>query len=164
MLTCLRHLVKFPWKNMQVLFIYLLIIVYLLKLFCSATVPICDIIFLSRARHIRLTSIDAAKSYWDVNSLYRKMTFPKCSAPVCSCIQLCTFTTNVPVVYMGRDVMILMRAARSLQGQGQGRAHWKGWALKTKPFWAMKKQRAKLVPFGLKKVEIFRAHPFRWPE
>jgi len=41
------------------------------------------------------------------------------------------------VVYMGRDVMILMRAARSLQGQGQGRGHWKGWAVKNKPFWVL---------------------------
>ncbi len=65
-----------------------IITVYLLKLFCSATVPLCYTIVLSWARHIRLTSIDASKWYWDVNSQYRIMTFPKCSAPVCSCIIL----------------------------------------------------------------------------
>ncbi len=34
----------------------------------------------------RLTSIDVSMWYWDGNSLYRKTTFPKCSAPVSSCI------------------------------------------------------------------------------
>ncbi len=42
--------------------------------------------------------------------------------------------------------------------------HWKGWALKIETFWALKWPRAKRVPFGPKKVEIFRAHPFQWPE
>ncbi len=35
--------------------------VYLSKLFHSATVPLCDTIVLSRARHIRLTFIDVSK-------------------------------------------------------------------------------------------------------
>ncbi len=60
--------------------------VYHLKLFWSVTVPLSDTVILSLARHIRLTSIDVSKWYWDVNSLYRKNTFPKSSAPVCSCI------------------------------------------------------------------------------
>ncbi len=72
--------------NLFVLLFVWIFTVYLLKLFCSATVPLCDTIALSRPRHIRLTSIDTSKWYWDVNSLYRKMTFPKFSAPVCSCI------------------------------------------------------------------------------
>jgi hypothetical protein len=72
--------------NLFVLLFVWFFTVYLLKLFCSATVPLCDTIVLSRARHIRLTSIDTSKWYWDGNSLYRKMTFPKFSAPVCSCI------------------------------------------------------------------------------
>ncbi len=74
--------------NLFVLLFVCIITVYLLKLVCSATVPLWDTIVLSWSRHIRLTSIDASKWYWDVNSLYRKMTFPKCSAPVCSCIVL----------------------------------------------------------------------------
>jgi hypothetical protein len=72
------------------LFVFLFIWIitdYFLKLFCSATVPLSDTIVLSWARQVRLMSIDASKWYWDVNSLYRKMTFPKCSAPVCSCIK-----------------------------------------------------------------------------
>ncbi len=78
-------------SELQLLFIYLLCFlwtftVYLLKLFCLATVPLSDTIVLSRACHVRLTSIDVSKWYWDVNSLYRKMTFPKSSSPVCSCI------------------------------------------------------------------------------
>ncbi len=76
--------------NLFVMIFVWIVTVYLLKLFCSATVPLCDTIVLSRARHIRLTSIDASKWYWDDNSLYRKMTFPKSSAPVCSCIEKST--------------------------------------------------------------------------
>ncbi len=72
--------------NLFVLIFVWIVTVYLLNLFCSATVPLCFTAVLWRARHIRLTSIDASKWYWDGNSLYRKMTFPKCSAPVCSCI------------------------------------------------------------------------------
>jgi hypothetical protein len=34
---------------------------YLLKLYISATVPLCDTVVLSRAHHIRLTSIDTSK-------------------------------------------------------------------------------------------------------
>jgi hypothetical protein len=34
---------------------------YLLKLYHLATVPLCDTVVLSRARHVRLTSIDASK-------------------------------------------------------------------------------------------------------
>jgi hypothetical protein len=51
-------------------------------------VPLCDNIDLSWLRLVRLTSIDASMWYWDGNSQYRKITFPKCSAPVCSCILL----------------------------------------------------------------------------
>ncbi len=76
--------------NIFVLLFVRIITVYLLKLFCTATFPLCDTIVLSRARHIWLTSIDASKWYWDGNSLYRKMMFPKCSAPVCSCIGQCS--------------------------------------------------------------------------
>jgi hypothetical protein len=47
--------------NLFVLIFVWIVTVYLLKLFCSATVPLCDTIDLSRARHIRLTSIDASK-------------------------------------------------------------------------------------------------------
>ncbi len=65
----------------------LIIIIYLVKLFCSATVPLSDTLGLSWARHVRLTFIDVSKWYWDVNSLYQKMTFPKSSAPVCSGIK-----------------------------------------------------------------------------
>ncbi len=81
--------------NLFVLIFVWIITVYPLKLFCSATVLLCDTIVLSRARHIRLTSIDTSKWYWDGNSLYRKMTFPKCSAPVCSCIPH-TYISLVP--------------------------------------------------------------------
>ncbi len=49
-------------------------------------------------------------------------------------------TIDVPVVYMGRDQMILMWAASTWMAL-------EGWALK----WP----RAKRVPFGPKKVEIF---------
>ncbi len=38
--------------NIFVLIFVWIINVYLLKLFCSATVPLCDTIVLSRARHI----------------------------------------------------------------------------------------------------------------
>ncbi len=44
-----------------VLVLLWIITVYLLKLYISATVPLCDTVVLSRARHIRLTSIDASK-------------------------------------------------------------------------------------------------------
>ncbi len=60
----------------------------------------------------------------------------------------CILTINVPVVFMARYIMVL-RGAKSLQG-----------ALELGPEMA----RAKRVPFGPKKVEIFRAHPFQCPE
>ncbi len=44
-----------------VLVLLWIITVYLLKLYISATVPLCDTVVLSRARHIRLTSIDASR-------------------------------------------------------------------------------------------------------
>ncbi len=84
--------------NIFVLIFVWIINVYLLKLFCTATFPLCDTIVLSRSCHIRLTSIDASKWYWDGNSLYRKMTFPKCSAPVCSCIHWPTYVWAVDSV------------------------------------------------------------------
>ncbi len=47
--------------NLLVLLSVWIITVNLMKLFCSPTVPLCDTIVLSRARHILLTSIDASK-------------------------------------------------------------------------------------------------------
>jgi hypothetical protein len=44
-----------------VLVLLWIITVFLLKLYISATVPLCDTVVLSWARHIRLTSIDASK-------------------------------------------------------------------------------------------------------
>ncbi len=44
-----------------VLVLLWIITVYLLKLYISATVTLCDTVVLSRARHIPLTSIDASK-------------------------------------------------------------------------------------------------------
>jgi hypothetical protein len=58
---------------------------------------------------------------------------------------VCHITNNVPVVYLARDVMILMLAYPS-QGPSE----------RAGPEMATSKQ----VPFGPKKVEIFRAHPF----
>ncbi len=87
--------------NLFVLIFVCIFTVYLLKLFCSATVPLCDTIVLSRARHIWLTSFDASKWYWDGYSLYRKMTFPKCSAPVCSCIIFTSPLLSLPSFSVG---------------------------------------------------------------
>jgi hypothetical protein len=53
-----------------------------------------------------------------------------------------TLTINVPVVYMAREVMILMRKKIPFEG------YWKERALKIKTFWALKWQRAKRAPFG----------------
>jgi hypothetical protein len=50
------------------------------------TVLLCDSIVLPRYCHVRLTSIHASMWYLDVDWLYWKMTFPKCTAPVCTCI------------------------------------------------------------------------------
>ncbi len=72
--------------SLFVLVLTWIITAYLLKLYHSATVPLCDTVVLSLARHVWFMSIDASKWYWDVNSLYRNMTFSKCSVPVCSCI------------------------------------------------------------------------------
>jgi hypothetical protein len=58
---------------------------------------------------------------------------------------------------MAQYVMIL-RGATSLKG------YWKGWALKIETFLGPEMARAKRLPFGPKKVEIFRAHPFQCPE
>ncbi len=44
-----------------VLVLVCIITAYLLKLYHTATVPLCDTVVLSRARHIRLTSFDASK-------------------------------------------------------------------------------------------------------
>jgi hypothetical protein len=44
-----------------VLVLIWIITAYLLKLYHSATVPLCDTVVLSLARHVRLTSIDASK-------------------------------------------------------------------------------------------------------
>jgi hypothetical protein len=52
-------------------------------------------------------------------------------------------TINVPVVYTARDVMILMQENTISRATGRG---------------GPRKSR----PFGLKKVKIFRAHPFQW--
>jgi hypothetical protein len=50
-----------------------------------------------------------------------------------------------------------------MYGFGRGEIHnegrLKGWALKSRLFWALKRQRAQRVPFGLKKVEIFFSGP-----
>jgi hypothetical protein len=55
---------------------------------------------------------------------------------------------NVPVVYMGRDVWIWMGGVIHSEGR------LKGWALKSRLFWALKLQQAQRVPFGPKKVEV----------
>jgi hypothetical protein len=47
--------------NLNVLLFVWIITGYLLKLFCSATVPLSDTIVSSRARNIGLTSFDASK-------------------------------------------------------------------------------------------------------
>jgi hypothetical protein len=56
-------------------------------------------------------------------------------------------TVNVPVVYIGRE-----------NGFGWGKIHnkgpLKGWALKSRLFWALKWHRVQRVPFGPKKVKI----------
>jgi hypothetical protein len=57
-----------------------------------------------------------------------------------------TINVPVPVVYMGRDEMILMWAT-FIEG------HWNGWALKVETFLGSKWPRAKRVPFGPKKAE-----------
>ncbi len=44
-----------------VLVLIWIITAYLLKLYHSATVPLCDTVILLRTRHVRLTSIDASK-------------------------------------------------------------------------------------------------------
>ncbi len=44
-----------------VLVLLWIITAYLLKLYISATVPLCNTVLLSRARHVQLTSIDASK-------------------------------------------------------------------------------------------------------
>jgi hypothetical protein len=51
-------------EHLVLLFVLALIWIitaYLLKLYHSATVPLCDMVILSRTRHVRLTSIDASK-------------------------------------------------------------------------------------------------------
>jgi hypothetical protein len=53
---------------------------------------------------------------------------------------------TINVVYIARDVIILMRAISIT------RATAKGWALKSRLFWALKWQRAQRVPFGPTKV------------
>jgi hypothetical protein len=47
-------------------------------------------------------------------------------------------TINVPVVYMARDVMILMR-------ENHFEGHWKGWALKIETFWALTMREASAI-------------------
>ncbi len=44
-----------------VLVLICIITAYLLKLYHSGTVPLCDTVALSRTRHVGLTSIDASK-------------------------------------------------------------------------------------------------------
>ncbi len=60
------------------------------------------------------------------------------------------------VVYIARDGILM----RQIHFEG----HWKGWALKIEPFWALKWQREKRVPFGPKKVKFFLHRPkyFIW--
>jgi hypothetical protein len=58
-------------------------------------------------------------------------------------------------LYMGLDDIILMWATSILRATGRGRP----WKLRL--FWALKWPPVKRVPFGPKKVEIFRAHPFQ---
>jgi hypothetical protein len=59
-------------------------------------------------------------------------------------------TIKVPVVFMARDVMVL-RSATALTGALEGVGPEK------RDFLGPEMARAKRVPFGLKKVEIFRA-------
>jgi hypothetical protein len=58
---------------------------------------------------------------------------------------------------MARDVMILMWA-NPLQGPLEGVGPENG------NFLGLEMGQAKRVPFGPKKVSIFMAHPFEWPE
>jgi hypothetical protein len=67
-------------------------------------------------------------------------------------------TINVPVVYMARYIMVLMRARSITRGIGRSGP----WKIYT--FWALKWIRARGVQFGSKKVEISRADPFHCPE
>jgi hypothetical protein len=55
-------------------------------------------------------------------------------------------TINAPVVYMARDV-----GNDSDAGNIHYEGHWKGWALKSRLFWALKWQQAKRVQYGPKK-------------
>jgi hypothetical protein len=55
-------------------------------------------------------------------------------------------TFNVPIVYMGAGRMDLDG------GVIHNKRRLKGWALKSRHFWALKWQRALRVPFGPKKV------------
>ena len=57
-------------------------------------------------------------------------------------------TINVPVVCMGRDVLIWRR------GKSITRAVWRGGPWKSRLFWALKWQRAQRVPFVPKKPSI----------
>jgi hypothetical protein len=61
-------------------------------------------------------------------------------------------TINVPVVYMVRNVMILMR---------ENPGHWKGYALKIETFWALNWQRAKRGEEG---EPLYPTHPTLFPE
>ncbi len=42
--------------------------------------------------------------------------------------------------------------------------HWKGWALKIETFLGPETVTTKASAMWALKVEIFRAHPFQWPE
>jgi hypothetical protein len=42
--------------------------------------------------------------------------------------------------------------------------HWKGWALKIEIFLGPERATSEAIVFWAKKVEIFRALPFQWPE
>ncbi len=66
-------------------------------------------------------------------------------------------TINVPVVFMAQYVMVL-RDGTLLQGALEGGAP------KIETFLGPEMAQAKRVPFGPKKVEIFKAHPFQCPE
>jgi len=91
-----------------------------------------------------------------------------CSTAHCGCFLHCmiryfeswhrdflrlVITINATVVYMAGDIMILMQTNPLSRTIGRSRP-WK-----SRLFWALKWQLAKRVPFGSKKVKIFRAPP-----
>ncbi len=66
-------------------------------------------------------------------------------------------TITVPVVYMARDIIILMR-------ENPFRGHWKGWALKIETFLGLEMAKSEASAIWARKGQDFQAHPFQWPK